>query len=620
MSPTNEGRPPASAKTAQTALPLRHAARRLSYLSPRDLPDSPTVKQLCRWVAPIRENMRCSDVFNRLIEDPSLFVLPVVDANEVPCALVERHAYVEYFSRQFVLEIHGKKTLAAIGETETAINKRPVVADAATSIDDVARIIIDAGMQHMVTGFIVTEGERYLGVANGHDLLQDITERKQEELFYLAHYDSLTRLPNRLLMADRLTMACRESIRNGTLVGLLFVDLDRFKQINDTLGHRFGDHLLQAVAERLEACLRAIDTVSRLGGDEFAILLEHLKEAGDVDLLVQRIVDALHQPFHVLEREIVVTASIGVAIYPRDDVNVESLFAKADAAMYDAKKSGRNAFRKYVPGLSASSMEHFVLEADLRRALERNELLLHYQPQISVPTGAVVGIEALLRWRHPSRGMVSPAVFIPIAEESGLIVDIGTWVLRQACRQSQAWSQDRCPPLRMAVNISAVQFRCANFVEVVRNTIEAAGIDPGCVELELTEGIAMQRAPDVLDTLLKLKQLGVRLAIDDFGTGFSSLSYLQRFPIDSLKIDQSFIRGVDAMPANRSIVQAIVAMSKSLALELIAEGVETESEFDFARACACDRVQGYFHCRPVPAEEFVAWLGARSPAPSLVGQ
>lgn len=589
-------------------------AKALSHLDTKDLPQAPVVRQLCRWSLPVHINQSCADVFDLFIGDADLYALPLIDTAGSPCALIERHAYVEYFCRRFTIEIHGKKTLAEAMESLPAINRRPIIVDAGTSIDDVARIIIDAGMHHMVSGFVITENEEYLGIANGHDLLNNIAQRKQEDLYYLAHHDPLTNLPNRLLMADRLNMACRESMRDGKLVGLLFVDLDRFKQINDTMGHRFGDLLLISVAKRLVDCVRSIDTVSRLGGDEFAILLEHLTDVHDAGTLAQRIVHAMQRPFTILEHEVFVTASIGIAIYPQDDIDVENLFAMADAAMYEAKENGRNTYRRFVPGRSRISLEHLSLEADLRHALERNEFILHYQPQISVADGRVVGVEALIRWLHPTRGMVAPSVFIPIAEESGVIADIGQWVLREACRQQKAWSKTDIPLLRMAVNISAVQFRRSNFVDVARDALSETGIDPALMELELTESIAMHRASEVLHTLQELKKLGVKLAIDDFGTGFSSLSYLQRFPIDRLKIDQSFVRGIEKMPANRSIVQAIVAMAKTLALEVIAEGVETEAEFACAHACACDEVQGYFHSRPLPAEEFLVWLCQRTNA------
>jgi diguanylate cyclase (GGDEF)-like protein len=579
-----------------------------AYLDFRDMQEAPSVRQLHRMLPPVAGTMLCCDVLNLFLEDPSLYAIPVIDAAGVPCALIERHSYIEYFSRRYSIELFGKKPLSHLSEISSVINRQPIVVDAATGIDDVAAIIIDAGMQHMVSGFIVTDCQKYLGIANGHDLLNSITQRKQAELFYLAHYDHLTRLPNRMLMNDRLQRACREAKRNSSLVGLMFVDLDRFKQINDTMGHSFGDLLLQAVAERLESCVRCNDTVARLGGDEFAVLLENLPDADEAEITAQRIVDFFRLPFSILEREVFVTASLGIAIYPRDGCEGGNLLAKADAAMYEAKQSGRNAFRAYAPGLTMHSMDHLSLEADLRHAIERDELVLHYQPQVNVASGAIIGVEALVRWQHPTRGLLSPSAFIGIAEDSGLIIDIGNWVLREACRQQGIWALCHVPPLRMAVNISAVQFRRDNFTDIVRRIVQETGADPACIELELTENIAMHHADDVLNTLRELKKIGVKLAIDDFGTGFSNLSYLQRFPFDRLKIDQSFVRGIENMPANKSIVQAIVSLAKSLSLEVVAEGVETAAEYAQTSACACDEVQGYFHARPMPADELLNWL------------
>ncbi|MDO8447174.1 MAG: EAL domain-containing protein [Rhodoferax sp.] len=583
---------------------------RSAYLKFKDLQGATSVRQLHQVLAPVADTMLCCEVLSLFLEDETLSAIPVVDGIGIPRALIERHAYIEYFSRLYSVELFGKKRLEQLGELAAGINKQPIVVDSATSIDDVAAIIIDAGMQHMVSGFIVTEGEKYLGVGNGHGLLNHITQRKQAELYYLAHYDQLTRIPNRMLMNDRLQMACRDADRGNTLVGLMFVDLDRFKQINDTMGHSFGDILLQAVAERLESCIRGNDTVARLGGDEFAVLLQKLEHPSDADTTAQRIVESFRMPFSILDREVFVTASLGVAIYPRDEPDSSNLLAKADAAMYEAKTSGRNAFRVYRPGLSMHSMDHLSLEADLRHAINRGELVLHYQPQVNVASGTLIGVEALVRWQHPQRGLLSPAAFIGIAEDSGMIIDIGNWVLREACRQQRAWSLVQIPPLRMAINISAVQFRRDDFTDIVRTIIQETEVDPAYIELELTENVAMHHADAVLNTLRELKRIGVKLAIDDFGTGFSNLSYLQRFPFDRLKIDQSFVRGIENMPANKSIVQAIVSLARSLSLEVVAEGVETAAEYEQTSACACDEIQGYFHARPMPAADILTWWSA----------
>jgi diguanylate cyclase (GGDEF)-like protein len=591
-------RPPGPAQSARQA-----------YLDFQGMQEAHTVRQLHIERRPVTNSANCCDVLNRFLADDSLYAIPVVDHCAEPLALIERHAFIEYFSRPYSIELFGRKPLACLGAIAAVINRQPIIVNASTSIDDVAALIIDAGMQHMVSGFIVTEERKYLGIANGHALLNHITQRKQAELYYLAHYDQLTRIPNRMLLNDRLQMACREAQRNNTLVGLMFVDLDRFKQINDTLGHSFGDLVLQAVAERLESCVRGHDTVARLGGDEFAVLLQSLPDADQAQASAKRIVDQFRLPFRILEHEIFITVSLGIALYPRDEQQIDKLYAIADAAMYEAKASGRNAFRHYVPGLLLQTGDHSSLETDLRYAIDRNELVLNYQPQVNVQSGEVVGVEALIRWQHPVRGLLPPSAFIGIAEESGLIIDVGNWVLRQACSQHCAWVQGGMAPLRMSVNVSALQFRRRNFSEIVQAIIDETGIDPGCLELELTESIAMHRADDVLATLRELKRIGVRLAIDDFGTGFSNLSYLQRFPIDRLKIDQSFIRGIEYMPANKSIVEAIVALARSLSLKTVAEGVE--SALELALTAACDETQGFFHARPMAAAELATWLSAR---------
>ena len=588
------------------------------YMNKRDLPLAPVVGRLHRYVPPVLHDTTCIDLLHRFLVDDSLYALPVVDAGRAPLALIDRHSFIEFFTRPYTREVHGKKTISRFLKS-LAANFRvaaPVVVDQTTSIDDVAQIIIDAGMEHMVSGFIVTQNQQYLGIANGHDLLDEITQRKQAELYYLAHYDQLTEIPNRMLFTDRLTQACREALRNDSLVGLMFVDLDRFKQINDTLGHRFADMLLHAVAGRLTACTRDCDTVARLGGDEFAILLDALREPADADVFAARIVDAMKEPFRIVDHELIISCSIGIAIYPRDDRDVSILLSKADAAMYAAKSNGRNGYCGYTPGLSMYSAERMTLETDLRAAMANGELMLYYQPQVNLDSNQVVGAEALIRWQHPSRGILSPGQFISIAEESGLIIEIGHWVLNEACRQHKRWMDAGVRPLRIAVNISALQFRQSDFSRRLRQVLDDTGVDPALLELEMTEGIVMHDAGSVLNTLNELKSIGVKLAVDDFGTGFSSLSYLRRFPIDRLKIDQSFVRGISSLPVNESIVRAIAVLAQSLALETVAEGTETDSELAFVRACRCTEAQGYHFSRPLPADEFTAWMrGYRAHVP-----
>lgn len=587
------------------------------HISSRALSADWPTEQLCvisiAHPAPlVSATVRCLDVLETFFRHPEVYALPVIGQNDTPVTLIERQSFVEFFSQPYAREVYGKKSiLRFIADGFMQRTQAPIIVDAATSLDDVATIIIDKGMQHMVSGFIVTANGRYAGVANGHDLLDAITQRRQAELYYLAHHDQLTGLPNRLLFIDRLTQACRETARNGTHAGLLFIDLDRFKQVNDSLGHSVGDALLRSVSERLQAGSRATDTIARLGGDEFAYLIPDMDHSNIAHIVAQRIIEAMRPPFSIMGHELFMTASIGIALCPDDDRDINSLLAKADTAMYEAKKNGRNGYQQYAPELKIYSPEHMLLETDLRNAIVNREFVLFYQPQIDLASGRTLGVEALIRWQHRQYGLLSPGRFIEIAENTGLIVPLGHWVLREACQQLKAWCDAGIPPLRMAINVSALQFRQANFANTVRTTIEETGVDPHLIELELTESIVMHNANDVLRTLAELKNIGVSLALDDFGTGFSSLSYLRRFPIDLLKIDQSFIRDVANMPVNESIVRAIIALGRSLSLQIIAEGVETEAELTTLRSCQCDAVQGYHFLPPASADDFFSWLSAR---------
>jgi diguanylate cyclase (GGDEF)-like protein len=415
---------------------------------------------------------------------------------------------------------------------------------------------------------------------------------------------------------DRRAMAIIKSSRRKTHLGLLFIDLDNFKHYNDSMGHGFGDKLLVAVAERLSVCARKSDSVARLSGDEFTILAENVNSQGDLDILCERIVEAMHRPLQIMGREVFVTASIGTAMYPGDDEEAAGLIIKADAAMYEAKRNGRNTWRHYVPGMDLYSFDRMSLETDLRTALERNQFELHYQPQVLLATGKIAGNEALIRWRHPERGLLSPIHFIEIAEETGLIVSIGEWVLREACRQQVAWIASGLEPMSISVNISAMQFYQTGFSQMVRSIIADSGMQPAYLELELTESLFMHDVEAVLKTLHELRELGVKLAIDDFGTGYSNLSYLRRFPVNRLKVDQSFIRNVEREPVNAEIVRAIAALGKSMSLELVAEGVETDSELNMAQASGCEFVQGYRFSKPLPADQLESWLRERYRSPA----
>lgn len=427
----------------------------------------------------------------------------------------------------------------------------------------------------------------------------------------LAHYDLLTALPNRRLFMNLLTKALARAGRTKRLVALMFLDLDRFKLINDTLGHACADLLLKAFAARLTSCVRTTDTVSRLGGDEFTIILEDLPNAEDAALVARRILDNMALPFSVGGRELFVTSSIGIALFPLDCADADSLIINADTAMYAAKER-RAAFQFFSPtSMNPRTDERLGLETGLHHALQRQEFLLHYQPQVDVRNGTIVGVEALIRWRHPDQGLVPPGAFIPLAEETGMIVPIGEWVLRTACAQVKTWQTSGGSPLRLAVNLSRRQFQQSNLVETVRRILLETDFDPRFLELEITESLLIHDTDRIIDTLHALHDLGIRLSIDDFGTGYSSLSYLKHLPVTALKIDQSFVRHVTTSARDAAIVKAIITLVRCLNLEVIAEGVETKQQEAALRAEQCFEMQGYYFGRPSPAEELTARLAQR---------
>jgi diguanylate cyclase (GGDEF)-like protein/PAS domain S-box-containing protein len=432
------------------------------------------------------------------------------------------------------------------------------------------------------------------------------------KLAHYAHHDSLTDLPNRALLNDRSTQAITVAQRHHTALAVLYLDLDRFKHINDCLGHLVGDRLLQSVALRLSECVRASDTVSRLGGDEFVILLAEVTNAHDAAVCADKLLQAVRIPYLMDEHELNVTASIGIAIYPEDGSAVEALLQNADSAMYEAKDRGRNNYQFYRTELNSSATERQTLESDLRHAMRRHELELHYQPIMQLATGAIVGAEALIRWHHPTLGLVLPAQFIPIAEESGLIVPIGQWVLREACRQAKTWQDAGLPLLRLAVNISAVELRSNGFVAGVTTILAQTGFDPQRLELELTETFLMQDCKSTAIVLIALKELGVQLALDDFGTGYSSLSYMRRFPINTLKVDQSFVRELTTDADDASVVSAVINMGKSLHMRVVAEGVETRAQCSFLEQHKCSEAQGFHFSRPLKAKGFADLLRTAS--------
>jgi len=440
-------------------------------------------------------------------------------------------------------------------------------------------------------------------------VLRDITERKktEEQLSYLAQYDSLTGLPNRSLLRDRLSQAAVRAKRSGQMFALMHLDLDRFKQVNDSLGHPAGDVMLQAVAELLKKSTRGVDTVARLGGDEFSIIVEGMSHIDQAANVAEKIKHVFDDPVPLEGREVVATASIGIALFPRDASDMNALVQAADIAMYRAKAEGGNTFEFYAPAMD-QSVGRLDMEVLLRRALKRQEFVLHYQPKVDVASGQIVGAEGLIRWNSKDLGFVPPGRFIPLAEETGLIVPISEWVLKEACAQNRAWQDQGFPPLLMSVNLSPRQFRQKDLVETIAGILRETRLDPGFLELEITEGTIMHQADKAAALLEQLHRLGVRLSVDDFGTGYSSLAYLKRFPVQTLKIDQSFVRDLTTEADGAGIVAAIIAMAKSLKLSVIAEGVETKEQLASLAKLKCDEYQGYYFSKPVPAQDFARLL------------
>jgi len=428
------------------------------------------------------------------------------------------------------------------------------------------------------------------------------------EISRLAQHDALTGLPNRALLYDRLGSAIAIARRHGHRLAVLSLDLDRFKQVNDSLGHGVGDRLLESVAGRLTASVRETDTVSRQGGDEFVILLSEARDRDDVAEAAAKIIAAATGPHRAGRHELDVTASAGIAVFPSDGDDPETLIKNADIAMYYAKDHGRGTFQFFAPDMNARIVERQALEGSLRGAVDRGEFVLHYQPKVDLETGATIGAEALLRWRYPGRGLIPPERFIPIAEDSGLIVPIGRWVLRETCRQVKAWQAAGLEPMPIAVNISAIEFRSPGFLDGVRRILDETGLDPRFLELELTESVLMESVGATAAVLEELKSMGLRLTVDDFGTGYSSLSYLTQLPIDALKVDQSFVRDIGSEGEGSPIITAVISMGKSLHHRVIAEGVETAEQLAFLRQQHCEEGQGFHFSRPLKADEFAALL------------
>jgi len=450
--------------------------------------------------------------------------------------------------------------------------------------------------------FAAAPGLLILGTVLSLRILQQ-RKREDDRVRHIAFHDDLTSLPNRLMLTQRLDQALSRHRRAATKLAILYLNLDRFKVINDSLGHEVGDVLLRQVAERLRAQMREGDTLSRVGGDEFVVLIENYENSIDISACAQRLVEQLGLPYVLGNKDCHVTPSIGISIFPSDGSDSQALLKAADVAMYRAKETGRNNYQYYLPSMNVHTLERLELESDLRRALERGEFLLHYQPKVDIRSGLITGVEALLRWKHPLRGLVPPLDFIPLAEETGLIVRIGEWVLATACAQNQAWQGRALPRLSVAVNLSARQFADSALLAKLTRIIHTSGLDPALLELEITESVVMSYGESAVGVLDKLKSIGVQIAMDDFGTGYSSLAYLKRFPIDTLKVDRSFIRDIPGNSGDMKITRAIIAMAHGLRLKVVAEGVETADQLQFLRSLSCDAAQGYFLYPPLEADK-----------------
>jgi diguanylate cyclase (GGDEF)-like protein/PAS domain S-box-containing protein len=504
----------------------------------------------------------------------------------------------------------GAKRNDLVGKPVADLYERPV------ERDEIAAMLQDAGMLNGVEielrrldGARVWVLQNLALVGQGenafiHATVVDISDRKraEEQIEFHAYHDVLTHLPNRRLFADRLALGINRARRSGRSLAVMFIDLDHFKTVNDTLGHTAGDELLLEMSQRLRDCIREDDTVARLGGDEFTIILAELRHPEDAAHVAQKILEAVQVPMTISGMPIELSASIGIALYPVDGFDVETLLRNADSAMYRAKESGRNNYQLCTEDMKTRALERLSLETKLRKAMQLNQLVLHYQPQVNLATGRVIGVEALVRWNDPERGLIEPLAFIPIAEESRLILPIGEWVLHNACVQAREWRDCGLAPLRMGVNLSARQFQQYDLADLVRRTIHDAGIDPSVLELEITETTAMQNAELSIEVLRSLCDIGVAISIDDFGTGYSSLNYLKRFPINAVKVDRAFVGGVGTNESDGAIVSAVIAIARTLRLRVVAEGVETEDQFAFLQRRQCDEAQGFYFSRPLEAE------------------
>jgi len=530
------------------------------------------------------------DTFETLFEKSSDGILIIDDGKFIQCneKIVEM---LHYNSKEELLNVH---------PSELSPEFQPDGRRSFEKAEEMISIALKQGRHQFEWVHTKANGENFMAEIT----LTAITLNEQKDILaYQAHHDGLTGLPNRVLFNDRLEHGIELAKRHNTKLALFFIDLDHFKQINDSLGHQVGDRVLIAVAERLKAKIRKEDTLARLGGDEFTIIMEDLINVQDASLLAYQIQQVLTQPIHIEGHTLYTSCSIGISLYPQDDTDANNLIKYADAAMYKAKEEGRNNFQFYASEMTDFAMERMVMKASLRHAIDNNEFIIYYQPQIDARSGKLTGMEALIRWQHPVMGLVQPVKFITLAEESGLIVEIDRWVMTTAMKQITQWYNAGLEPGVLALNLSMRQLRSDDFIEILQESMQAADFKPECLELEVTEGEMMKKPEESIIKLELISRMGIEIAIDDFGTGYSSLAYLKRLPVSKLKIDQSFIQGLPDDKDDVAIVKAIIALAESLDLELIAEGVETDAQKEFLLASGCEHIQGYYYAEPIPAEE-----------------
>lgn len=543
-----------------------------------------------------------NEVLDLFLGDPTLRVIPVLDQHR-PVGLVNRQSMVELFSRPFRRDLFGRREIRHLMDAD------PIIVHAATDIDDLAQTLVAAGLQQMLDGFLVIGADgSYAGIGNAQTLLSEMTKRKEAHLYQMAHYDALTGLPNRILFRDRLTVALEQAARSLAQVAVVFIDIDHFKRINDTLGHPAGDDLLRTIAHRLRGAVRACDTLARMGGDEFTLVLSGLGGSADAAAVIRKLRSRLSEPMGLAGRQTMVTASIGIAMYPGDGAEMDELVRKADIALYASKQAGRDTYHFFDKTHQRFDDSRLYLEQELRLAISDGQIRPVFQALVAAGDGRVVGMEALARWRHAEMGVIPPSTFVPLAEDTGLIRALGYSMNRAAGRAAAA--SPETAGLRLSVNVSALEIRADDFVSGLLQQLEEVGLAPAQLQIELTERLFLDPRPALLAKLEELRSLGIKVAIDDFGVGATSLHLLHKLPIDVLKIDRVFIHGAEEDERIGTLVRAIIEMGHSLGLEIVAEGVETAAQAQRLRGYGCDYMQGYLFCKPMAPAKFRAWMRA----------